>query len=123
MTIQGVITQIRTTNLHESIDFYTKTLGLELAFQYEDFYAGIKVGDQEFHLKLIDDKDPSIDFIRENDHLCLYFPVDNVDEMAVRLKSKGVVLLSEPRDQPWGNRDFIIEDNQGHRLVFASPLD
>lgn len=63
MRILGAIAQLRTTDLAASIQFYTDKLGLTLAFQYEDFYAGIRAGDQHLHLKRIDDKDPSIAFV------------------------------------------------------------
>ena len=72
MSVSGVISQIRTTDLDESIAFYTGKIGLELEFRFEDFYAGIRAGDQSFHLKLVDEKDPSIDFVSEGDHLHLY---------------------------------------------------
>ena len=54
MPVYGVIPQLRTTNLADSIDFYVSKLGFALEFQYSDFYAGIKVGQQSFHLKLVD---------------------------------------------------------------------
>ena len=44
MQILGVIPQLRTTDLAASVRFYTATVGLTLAFQYEDFYAGIRAG-------------------------------------------------------------------------------
>ena len=51
------------SNLAESIRFYTTTLGCTLEFQYEDFYAGMRAGQQLFHLKLVDEKDPSIAYV------------------------------------------------------------
>jgi catechol 2,3-dioxygenase-like lactoylglutathione lyase family enzyme len=68
MSISGVIPQLRTTNLAESISFYTVKLGLALDFQYEDFYAGIRAGGQRLHLKLVDDTDPSIAFVDQGEH-------------------------------------------------------
>ena len=56
MTISGVTTQLRTTDLAGSVRFYTTKVGLTLDFQYEDFYAGIRAGRQLFHLKLVDEK-------------------------------------------------------------------
>jgi catechol 2,3-dioxygenase-like lactoylglutathione lyase family enzyme len=50
MTITSAICQLRTTDLAESIRFYTAVVGLTLEFQYEDFYAGIRAGHQLFHL-------------------------------------------------------------------------
>ena len=61
MQISSAISQLRTTDLAESIRFYTTKVGLTLEFQYQDFYAGIRAGNQLFHLKLVDEKDPSIE--------------------------------------------------------------
>jgi len=69
MHISGAIAQLRTTDLAGSIRFYTTKVGLTLDFQYEDFYAGIRAGDQVFHLKLADEKDPSIDIVDSGEHL------------------------------------------------------
>jgi hypothetical protein len=46
MQICSAIAQRRTTDLTESTRFYTTKLGLSFAFQYEDFYAGVRAGDQ-----------------------------------------------------------------------------
>ena len=119
MTVLGVVPQIRSTNLDESIDFYVSRLGFTLEFRYSDFYAGIRVGTQSFHLKLVDSKDPSIDFVSEGDHLHLYFQVDDVDAEAERLRRNGVTLRSGVADTEWGTREFRVDDNQGHSLCFG----
>ena len=76
MQITGVIPQLRTTDLAASIRFYTTKLGLTLEFQYEDFYAGIRAGNQVFHLKLSDEKDPSIAYVDREEHFHLDFETD-----------------------------------------------
>lgn len=119
MSVSGVISQIRTTNLDESIDFYVHRLGLELDFRHEDFYAGIRVGDHLFHLKLVDETDPSIDFVSEGDHLHLYFLTDDLENKAKELEGKGVTLLKTISKTPWGTTEFSIKDNQGHTLYFG----
>jgi catechol 2,3-dioxygenase-like lactoylglutathione lyase family enzyme len=119
MTVTGVIPQIRTTNLEESIDFYVSKLGFELGFQYRDFYAGINVGDQSFHLKLVDMRDPSIGFVSDGGHLHLYFTTDDVDAEAQKLRRNGVVFRKEVAATPWGTREFWVVDNQGHVLCFG----
>jgi catechol 2,3-dioxygenase-like lactoylglutathione lyase family enzyme len=122
MAASGVIPQVRTTNLDESIDFYVAKLGFELAFKYDDFYAGIKVGEQSFHLKLVDTEDPSIPFVSEGGHLHLYFTTSDVDADARKLKRNGVVFRQEVADTPWGMREFLVVDNQGHVLCFGQGL-
>ena len=72
MKVAGIIPQLRTTDLDTSIRFYTTQLGFTLDFRYEDFYAGLRAGSAELHLKLVDAKDPSIPFVDHGDHFHLY---------------------------------------------------
>src|SRR6266508_4243847 len=114
MQLSGVIAQLRTTDLAESIRFYTAVVGLTLEFQYEDFYAGIRAGKSVFHLKLVDQKDPSIEFVDKGDHFHLYLETDDVAAAAAALKRNGVHLVKEVHDTAWGTRELVIKDNQGH---------
>ena len=119
MTISGVTTQLRTTDLAASVRFYTTKVGLALDFQYEDFYAGIRAGRQLFHLKLVDEKDPSIAFVEKGDHFHLYLDTDDADFTAAALKGNGIRLVKDVHDTPWGTREFSIKDDQGHTLYFG----
>src|SRR5262245_55318876 len=119
MRISATIPQLRTTNLAESVRFYTGTLGLTLGFQYEDFYAGVRAGNQVIHLKLVDTKDPSIEFVDQGEHFHLYFDVADVTAAASALKAKGVPLVKDVHDTPWSTREFVVRDDQGHTLYFG----
>ena len=121
MGISSVIPQLRTTDLVESIRYYTAALGFTLEFQYQDFYAGIRAGDHVFHLKRVDDRDPSVDFVQHGDHFHLYFETDDAEATARTLKRKGVALVKDVHDTPWGTREFVIRDDQGHTLYFGEP--
>jgi uncharacterized glyoxalase superfamily protein PhnB len=35
------------------------------------------------------------------------------------LKAKGVTLVRTVHDTPWGTREFVINDDQGHTLYFG----
>ena len=122
MTIKAIAPQVRTTDMTSSIAFYTEKLGFEIAFKFEDFYAGIKAGDHTFHLKLVDEKDPSIPFVVEGGHLHLYFETDDVTALARRLKEDGVVLVKDVHDTDWQTREIVIHDDQGHTLYFGQPI-
>jgi catechol 2,3-dioxygenase-like lactoylglutathione lyase family enzyme len=119
MRILSLAPQLRTTNLAESIRFYTEKLGFTLDFQYQDFYAGIRAGDSVFHLKQVDDKDPSIDFVDQGDHLHLYIEVDDASHAPEALKRNGVSLVREVQDTAWGTREFVIKDDQGHTIYIG----
>jgi catechol 2,3-dioxygenase-like lactoylglutathione lyase family enzyme len=120
MPISGVIPQLRTTDLAGSIRFYTTQLGLTLEFQHEDFYAGIRAGGSLFHLKLVDDPDPSIAYVDEREHFHLYLETDDAAATAAALKRNGVRFVKDLHDTPWGTREFAIKDDQGHTLYVGA---
>src|SRR5829696_8704319 len=119
MRITSAIAQLRTTNLAESVGFYTTMVGLTLKFQYQDFYAGIRAGSQLFHLKLVDEKDPSIEYVDEGEHFHLYLETDDASAAAATFKENGVRLVKDVHDTEWGTREFVIKDDQGHTLYFG----
>jgi catechol 2,3-dioxygenase-like lactoylglutathione lyase family enzyme len=119
MGISGVIPQLRTTDLKSSIRFYTTKLGLKLEFEYQDFYAGIRAGNQIFHLKLVDEKDPSIRFVEDGEHFHLYLETTDVAATAAALRANGVSLVKDVHDTPWGTREAVIKDDQGHTLYLG----
>jgi catechol 2,3-dioxygenase-like lactoylglutathione lyase family enzyme len=119
MAISGVIPQLRTTDLKSSIRFYTTQLGLQIEFEYQDFYAGIRAGNQVFHLKLVDEKDPSIQFVEDGEHFHLYLETSDVRAAAAALKANGVPIVKDVHETPWGTREVVIKDDQGHTLYLG----
>ncbi|MFC4807869.1 VOC family protein [Paenibacillus sp. GCM10023250] len=122
MRVTGITAQLRTTELDGSIRFYTTQAGMELSFRHEDFYAGIRAGNQEFHLKLVDEPDPSVAYVRECGHFQLYFATDDAASLAAALKARGVRLVRDVHETAWSTREFVIEDDQGHTLYFGEAL-
>ncbi len=50
------------------------------------------------------------------------FVVPDVDAVHRRCFERGVTIVHDIADRPYGLRDFIIRDSDGFRLRFASPL-
>ena len=48
--------------------------------------------------------------------------VDDVDAHCRHARAAGATILSEPEDQPWGDRHYRVEDLDGHRWMFASRV-
>ena len=48
--------------------------------------------------------------------------VDDVDEHCVRARAAGADIQYEPRDMPYGSREYGVRDPEGHRWWFSSPL-
>lgn len=122
MTITGIIPQLRTTDIAATVDFYTRKLGFTVEFNYEDFYVGLRAGDHLLHLKRVDEKDPSITYVAQNGHLHLYLQTEGVAATAARLKSFGVTLVEDVHETPWGTREVVLHDDQGHTLYLGEPL-
>jgi catechol 2,3-dioxygenase-like lactoylglutathione lyase family enzyme len=122
MAITRIIPQLRTTDMASSVGFYTEKLEFSVEFTYDDFYAGIRAGSQLVHLKLVDEKDPSIAYVDEAEHLHLYLETDGVAAFAEKLKARGVRLVKDVHETPWGTREIVIHDDQGHTLYLGERL-
>ena len=120
--ITRIVPQLRTTDLAASIDFYTTRLGFSLDFQHGGFYAGVSLGGQIVHLKLVDEIDPSIAFVDHGDHFHLYIETDDVMAVTERLRGAGVPFERELHDTPWATRECVVKDDQGHILYFGQPM-
>ena len=48
--------------------------------------------------------------------------VEDVDAHAERARAAGARILSEPEDQPYGERVYRVADPEGHRWMFAQRL-
>lgn len=117
-----MIPQLRTTNMAAAVEFYTAVLGFRLVFLYDDFYGGLQSGQFMLHLKLVDERDPSIDYVDRGDHLHLYFETSGVEAIAAALKARGVALVRDLHDTPWRTRECVVRDPDGHTLYFGQPL-
>lgn len=116
MPVLAITPQLRTTDLDRSIRFYVDRVGLELEFRHANFYAGIRAGGGSFHLKLVDEPDPSVAFVKDGGHLHLYLGVDDIDAFGERLLAAGIELLQPPCNTDWGTRELIFRDDQGHTI-------
>lgn len=45
--------------------------------------------------------------------------VDDVDEHREKVRAAGVDVVSEPADRPWGLRQYLVEDLDGHQWEFT----
>ena len=122
MVITGIVPQLRTTDMASSIRFYTEKLGFSVEFNYQDFYVGIRAGSQQIHLKLVDERDPSIPYVDDGGHLHLYLETSGVADFAAQLKASGVPLVKDVHETPWSTREIVINDDQGHTLYLGEPL-
>ena len=117
LKIKGMSPQFLVADLNRSIEFYTKKLGFEISFHYEDFYCGIIKGGYSIHLKLVDQAIEERENRENNGHLDITFSVEGIDDLYEYIKSKSVEVIQPLRDMPYG-REFYISDPDGHIIAF-----
>jgi len=122
MSIKHVIPQLRTTDMASTIRFYTEMLGFAVEFDYEGFYVGLRAEEQLIHFKLVDEPDPSIQYVDEGGHLHLYLQTDDVTSFAEQLKTKGVALVEDVKNTAWNTKEIVLQDDQGHTLYIGQAL-
>ncbi|TMI83083.1 MAG: hypothetical protein E6H10_08535 [Bacteroidetes bacterium] len=108
--------QLLVTDLNSSITFYAEELGFELAFRYEDFYAGIIKDGCSIHLK---SGKPSMEERknkRENNDLDIVFSVENVESLYEQFLKKSIDIVQPLCDRAYG-KEFYIADPDGY--IFA----
>jgi len=109
------------SDLKKTAEFY-KQLGF--AVEREEDMVRVKLGD--FRLAFVDENKTPIKnesgMKPKGTGVFVYVEVEDVDKYFKSLKEKGVRTSSEPRDWPWGKREFVVKDPDGYKLVFYSPI-
>ena len=59
---------------------------------------------------------------RESHEGDAYLFVPDADGLFEEFEAKGASIHRPIEDSPYGLRDFVIEDPEGHRLAFGTPL-
>jgi catechol 2,3-dioxygenase-like lactoylglutathione lyase family enzyme len=108
----GIITH----KLAETKAFYTEKLGFGVTFE-NDFYLLMHTPNHEAELSFLLPHHPSQQPLFhppfQGQGMYLTIEVEEVDAVYEELKSKGVVIIIELRDEVWGDRHFAIQDPNG----------
>ena len=119
--IKKMSPQILVTDMGRSIEFYTKRLGFDVDFLYEDFYAGIIKNGYSIHLKLGKPLAEERKNKRENEDLDIVFSVEAVEDLYTELVNKSVEITQPLCDRPYG-KEFYIADPDGYILAFLEEV-
>ncbi len=123
VSISGIVAYVKDTKA--TAEFYEKLgflfdkrepdhLSARLNWFWIDFHPEDKEDKPEFQVES--------DLTHKGAGQFLYIKVDNVDEFHKGLIDKGLKPDSEPKDYSWGNREFIIRDPDGYKIVFFQKL-
>jgi uncharacterized glyoxalase superfamily protein PhnB len=98
-----------------SVEHYRDVLGFRVEFTYGQptFYAGVERDNVLIHLQAASETK------RPPGQSALNIFVTEVDALYQELKSRGARTLNEPKDYPYGMRDFNVADLDGNDLCFG----
>lgn len=110
---------LHVNDLQAALEYYVGALGASIKFTYEGRYAGVTLGNVEFHVS-----QGGGEFNKPVGGLNLYLfletPVE-VDAAYERIVQFGGKVYSPPADYPYGMRDFASFDLDGNVLTFGAP--
>ncbi len=109
-------------DLERSLVWYRDVLGFTLGerWEREGKLAGAELvaGKVSFWLSQ-DDWQKGRDRIKGEGFRIYCDTVQDVDALARAIKARGGRLLEEPRDQPYGARDFAVVDPDGFKITIS----
>lgn len=116
----NIVPFIPVRDLYETIDYYKSKLGFYNEWFWEDSDAGICRND----MFLLFTKNPEyvMQINDEHKHFELMWFVDAIDEVYREFKNNEVKIVSEPKDEPWGQREFAFMDINGYYIRVAEQL-
>jgi uncharacterized glyoxalase superfamily protein PhnB len=113
-------------DMKKTLDFYTKSLGftLKMAFPTPDNPEYADIVKDGMVMMFIPAKNHGIN---EKEKLgvgvYLYLQIDgDIDKYYNELKQKGVKIAVDIKDEPFGVRDFTVEDPDGYKLTFNQTM-
>jgi uncharacterized glyoxalase superfamily protein PhnB len=119
VSIRSAAPQFLVEKLDDSVAFYEQRLGFSCDFVYEGFYASVSRDGAVIHLKCVPKLEAERAHRKSEEHLDAYLAVSGVEELHAELLGRGAPITQPLRQQPWGTRDFQVEDPDGYRLCFS----
>lgn len=103
----------------QSLQYYRDVLGFQVEFTYGQptFYAGVERNGVAIHLQAASQTK------RQPGQGAMNVFVTDADTLYQELKSKGAKILTEPKDYPYGMRNFHVADLDDNQLCFGHGLE
>jgi catechol 2,3-dioxygenase-like lactoylglutathione lyase family enzyme len=115
---------VATSNVAAAAEFFERHLGFRSLF-VADWYVHLQRPDHpEVNLALLDAEHETV----PSDHrtpakgMLLNFEVDDVAAEYTRLMGAGIDLVVPLRDEPWGQRHFILRGPDGILVDIIEPI-
>ena len=115
VSLVGSATVFVVKDVLRSVQHYCEVLGFHTEFTYGEptFYAGVERDGVLIHLQAASETK------RQPGHGAVNVFVTDVDALYREFQSKGARTVKEPKDYPYGMRDFDIHDLDGNQICFG----
>ncbi|HVW30369.1 MAG TPA: VOC family protein [Polyangiaceae bacterium] len=97
-----------------SIAFYAETLGFHVRAEMGDPVDFALLGRDAVTLSLVRAARPAV-----ADFACCYLYVSDVEAVLGDCERAGASIVQPLTRHPWGNRDFVLRDPDGHRIAIG----
>ena len=114
MKITGAATVMPVSDIDASLRFFTQVLGFTQEFRFKE-YAGVERDNCLIHLSRIGNPNTS-----SPGSGAVYIFCDHVDDIYHEIVKRDATVDGEPKDYPYGMRDFVAFDPDGNKLSFGS---
>ena len=109
-------------NMKQTIEFYKNSLGFKMGMAFPDAdnpeYADLSKDGMVLMFIPVE----NVGIGKEEElgvGVNIYMQIDgDIDEYYNELKNKGVKVVVDIKDEPFGIRDFTVEDIDGYKLTF-----
>jgi uncharacterized glyoxalase superfamily protein PhnB len=110
--ITGHATVLHVKDMQTALAYYRDKLGFTVSFTWEDppRYICLCLGDAAIHLNSY--SPPAATTV-----VCIF--CRGVDALHDNLSARGANISRQMMTHPYGMRDFIVTDPDGHQLVFG----
>jgi uncharacterized glyoxalase superfamily protein PhnB len=110
-----VIPELAYPDIAAAIDWLCKAFGFTLRIRMGEHRAQLNVGDGGAVVLIERSRDVSL-------QTAVMVRVEDVDVQFERARQNGAIVVREPRDYPYGERQCNVEDFAGHHWCFSQSI-
>lgn len=122
-TLQRLVCNMISKNLHASKQFYTSLFGFEVAFE-SDWFINLASKDNVIELGiLLEGHEIAPKGARAGGKgMYITFVVDDVEQVWAKAKTNNFSVLEEPKDTFYGQQRMLLEDPNGLVVDVSSKM-
>lgn len=122
MVIASIYPVLMSADITAAADFYRQVFGLDTTFE-SDWYISLRCGQSELAIIAHDHESIPAEARVLPRGVLLNIELDDVDAIHVQVIGMGLEPVLPLRDEPWGQRHFIIEGPDGVLVDVIRPIE